>query len=109
MGAGGGCGGDGLSTAFIAPPWQASPFPDASKAWCIEDGSGQYLGEVNGCNLADWEFQQIARLWAAAPELLAALQAVDAYLEKKRPMVQTDERKALVASVRAAISKAVCQ
>jgi len=80
------------------PPSEAS---DTSPYWEIEDTAGRIATIYDD----DAEAEANARLIAAAPELLAALQAVEEYEEDCTPAPGTREAE-IRAMCRAAIAKA---
>ncbi|MDF1597742.1 MAG: hypothetical protein P1T08_16805 [Acidimicrobiia bacterium] len=59
--------------------WTTSPGPDAAPsgfAMVEIDSQGEYVGGVNACNTATWEFAPMGEIWVGAPAEASAQETV---------------------------------
>jgi hypothetical protein len=102
-----------MSAQHTGGPWNASraKMPDNTGGydWCITDGSGKIIGEafehVDYGQRGSYDIRPAeanARLIAAAPDLLAALEALVGSFEKHRPKEYWDAARAAIAKAKGA-------
>ena len=101
-------------TAHTPGPWTLLARPDHARGFKVTDADGEFVSYLPASRYhderRDGEAESNARLMAAAPDLLAALQTVTTALHSCCLVITDDEARKdaleMVADARAAIAKA---